>query len=60
MAQAAAAPVIRRKPPSAKLPSVKEVLYHPALPTLRKMDRDEVLQKLPTEHSRTTTDCTKG
>ena len=45
---------------SAKLASVKDVLYNPALPTLRKMDRDDAMSKLPSEHSRTTTNCTKG
>ena len=38
----------------------KEVLYNPHLPSLRRMDMDEVLQKLPDQHSRHTTPCTKG
>ena len=38
----------------------KEVLYNPHLPSLRRMDMDEVLQKLPDQHSRHTTPCAKG
>lgn len=37
----------------------KEVIYNPHLPSLRRMDMDEVLQKLPEQHSRHTTPCTK-
>ena len=40
-----------------KLASVKEGLYHPGLPTLRRMDRDTTMHRLPDEHSRTTTSC---
>lgn len=37
------------------LAAVKEGLYHPKLPTLRRMDMDSATQKLPDEHCRTTT-----
>ncbi|XP_068697276.1 sperm microtubule inner protein 8-like isoform X2 [Montipora capricornis] len=37
------------------LASVKEGLYHPMLPTFRRMDMDTAMHKLPEEHSRTTT-----
>ncbi|XP_046842488.1 uncharacterized protein LOC124436575 isoform X2 [Xenia sp. Carnegie-2017] len=40
------------------LASAKEGLYHPRLPTFRRMDMDTVSQKLPFEHSRTTTNLT--
>lgn len=36
-----------------QLVSVKEGIYHPRLPTIRQLDRDRVLQKLPDEHCRT-------
>lgn len=39
------------------LSAVKEDLYHPRLPTLRRMDMDDVGHKLPEAHSRTTTSC---
>ena len=35
-----------------KLVSVKEGIYHPTLPSLRKMDMDSVKSVLPDEHSR--------
>ncbi|XP_031571151.1 testis, prostate and placenta-expressed protein-like isoform X2 [Actinia tenebrosa] len=38
-----------------KLASVKEGLYHPMLPSFRRMDMDTAAHKLPDEHSRTTT-----
>lgn len=62
---AQAAPVRRyslgaARPMSAKLASVKDMLYHPNLPTFRQMDRDDVMRKLPTEHCRTTTTCSRG
>ncbi|XP_065915472.1 sperm microtubule inner protein 8-like [Dysidea avara] len=41
----------------AKLAGLKQGLYHPRLPTLRKMDMDTMTHKLPTEHARTTTTC---
>ena len=37
-----------------KLPAVKESLYHPKLPTFRRMDIDTAAHKLPDEHCRTT------
>jgi len=37
-----------------KLPAVKESLYHPSLPTFRRMDIDTAAHKLPDEHCRTT------
>ena len=37
-----------------KLPAVKECLYHPNLPTFRRMDIDTAAHKLPDEHCRTT------
>ena len=48
------------RPASAKLSGLKFELYHPRLPTLRRMDMDTVCHKLPIEHSRTTTTCTRG
>ena len=48
------------RPSSVKLASVKHELYHPHLPTLRRMDMDNTTHKLPTEHSRTTTTCSRG
>ena len=42
------------------LASVKEGLYHPMLPTFRRMDMDTAGHKLPEEHSRTTTPLTRG
>lgn len=46
--------------PKRRLTSVKEVLYNPRLPTLRRMDMDEVLKKLTDEHSRHSTPCNRG
>ena len=46
--------------PKRRLTSVKEVLYNPCLPTLRRMDMDEVLGKLQEDHSRHSTPCSKG
>lgn len=40
-----------------RLAAVKEGLYHPNLPTFRRMDMDTCAQKLPDEHCRTTTSC---
>ena len=37
------------------LAAIKTSIYNPALPTLRKIDRDDVLGKLSYEHSRHTT-----
>ena len=50
----------RERPSSVKLASVKHELYHPLLPTLRRMDMDDVAKRLPYEHSRTTTPCGRG
>lgn len=41
------------RPKSAKLAGLKFGLHDGTLPTLRKMDRDDVMQRLPHEHSRT-------
>lgn len=46
--------------PRRRLTAVKHTLYNPALPSLRRMSMDEVLGKLPEEHSRFTTPCSKG
>lgn len=46
--------------PKRRLTEVKEVLYNPCLPTLRRMDMDEVIGKLTDEHSRHSTPCDKG
>ena len=45
---------------SFKLPGVKEQLFHPRLPSLRRMDMDTVRHRLPDEHCRLTTPCTAG
>nr|XP_002131538.1 testis, prostate and placenta-expressed protein [Ciona intestinalis] len=39
------------------LAAVKEGLYHPRLPTLRRMDMDTATHMLSDEHCRTTTTC---
>ncbi|CAO2610403.1 Testis, prostate and placenta-expressed protein [Lemmus lemmus] len=41
------------------LAGVKHQLYHPALPTLRRMDMDSVKGCLPDEHSQSSTYCSK-
>ena len=47
--------------PKRRLTSVKEAgLYNPCLPTLRRMDMDDVLGKLVEDHSRHSTPCAKG
>lgn len=46
--------------PKRRLTAVKEGLYNPCLPTLRRMDMDEVLRKLTDEHSRHSTPCSRG
>lgn len=38
-----------------RLAAIKRGIYNPVLPTLRKIDRDDVLCKLSDEHSRHTT-----
>lgn len=42
---------------SVRLAAVKEGLFHPNLPTFRRMDMDTARHKLPDEHCRTTTSC---
>ncbi|XP_039265529.1 sperm microtubule inner protein 8-like [Styela clava] len=39
------------------LAAVKEGIYHPRLPSLRRMDMDTATHKLSDEHCRTTTSC---
>lgn len=39
------------------LAGVKDTLYHPRLPTLRRMEMDSMVHKLSDEHSRTSTPC---
>ena len=46
--------------PKRRLTSAKEALYNPCLPTLRRMDMDDVLRKLTDEHSRHSTPCSRG
>ncbi|XP_036604083.1 testis, prostate and placenta-expressed protein isoform X2 [Trichosurus vulpecula] len=41
------------------LPGVKQQLYHPYLPTLRRMDMDTVIAKLPDEHCQSSSYCSK-
>ncbi|CAG5135513.1 unnamed protein product [Candidula unifasciata] len=41
-----------------QIAAVKRQIFHPNLPTLRAMDRDTVLCKLPDEHCQSTTCCT--
>ena len=43
-----------------KLAAVKEGLFHPNIPTFRRMDMDTAGHKLPDEHCRTTTSCGPG
>jgi len=43
-----------------QLVSVKEGIFHPRLPTIRQLDRDQVLHKLPYEHSRTSLPTLEG
>ncbi len=43
-----------------QLAAVKEGIFHPRLPTLRRYDMDTEAQKLPSEHSRTTTSLKPG
>ena len=43
-----------------KLAAVKSGLFHPRLPTFRRMDMDTAAHKLPDEHCRTTTSCGPG
>lgn len=50
-------PIERRRN---QLAGVKQQLYHPALPSLRRMDMDSVTACLPDEHCQSTTYCGKG
>merc|ERR1719392_219365 len=45
------------KSPTYRLAAVKECLYNPELPTLRRMDMDSIACKLPHENSRLNTRC---
>ncbi|XP_041375679.1 testis, prostate and placenta-expressed protein-like [Gigantopelta aegis] len=40
-----------------QIAAVKDSLFHPCLPTIRRMDMDTTNQKLPDEHCRTVTSC---
>ncbi|GFN92316.1 testis, prostate and placenta-expressed protein [Plakobranchus ocellatus] len=42
-----------------KLVAVKEQILHPDLPSIRQIERDNMLSKLSDEHCRTTTGCTR-
>ncbi|XP_075045538.1 sperm microtubule inner protein 8 [Mixophyes fleayi] len=44
--------------PVYKLAGVKQTLYHPRLPSLRRMEMDTIGHKLSDHHSRTSTPCT--
>lgn len=57
---AAPAVLIPLEPKKTMLAGVKEHLYHPCLPTLRRMDMDTVANRLTDQHSRTSTTCCKG
>ncbi|NP_001159945.1 testis, prostate and placenta expressed [Saccoglossus kowalevskii] len=48
------------RPNYVKLSAVKEGMYHPKIPTFRRMDMDTAAHKLPEEHCRTTTTCGPG
>lgn len=48
------------EPPRNQLAGVKQQLYHPALPSLRRMDMDSVRACLSDEHCRSTTYCRRG
>uniref|UniRef100_A0A4W3H5V0 Uncharacterized protein n=1 Tax=Callorhinchus milii TaxID=7868 RepID=A0A4W3H5V0_CALMI len=45
-------------PMRVKLAAVKTGLFNPRLPSLRRMDTDDAMRKLPTEHSRHSTNST--
>ncbi|KAM4603202.1 sperm microtubule inner protein 8 isoform 1-T2 [Discoglossus pictus] len=45
--------------PLYKLSGVKHTIYHPVLPSLRRMEMDTVGHKLSDEHSRSSTPCTR-
>ncbi|CAF1055652.1 unnamed protein product [Rotaria sordida] len=46
------------QPHQSKLAAMKKQLYNPRLPTIRHMERDDVLCRLPDEHCRHTTSLT--
>ncbi|XP_070616736.1 sperm microtubule inner protein 8 isoform X2 [Erythrolamprus reginae] len=56
---AAPAVLIPLEPRKTMLAGVKDNLYHPCLPTLRRMDMDTVANRLTDQHSRTSTTCCK-
>ena len=43
-----------------QLSAVKTGLFHPKLPSFRRMDMDTAGNKLPDQHCRTTTSCGPG
>ncbi|XP_042294597.1 testis, prostate and placenta-expressed protein isoform X2 [Sceloporus undulatus] len=57
---ASPAVLIPLQPRKVMLAGVKDHLYHPFLPTLRRMDMDTVANRLTDEHSRTATGCSKA
>jgi len=40
--------------------TVKEGMFRPCMPRFRRFDMDDVIHKLPDEHSRVMTTCTRG
>ncbi|XP_061450226.1 sperm microtubule inner protein 8 [Rhineura floridana] len=56
---AAPAVLIPLEPKRVMLAGVKDHIYHPFLPTLRRMDMDTMANRLTDEHSRTATTCSK-
>ncbi|KAG8143832.1 hypothetical protein E2320_000982 [Naja naja] len=57
---AAPAVLIPLEPKKSMLAGVKEHIYHPCLPTLRRMDMDTMVNRLTDQHCRTSTTCSKG
>ncbi|XP_060644199.2 sperm microtubule inner protein 8 [Anolis sagrei] len=51
--------LIPLEPHKAQLAGVKSQIYHPALPSLRRMDMDTMANRLTDQHARTTTYCSK-
>ncbi|XP_044126976.1 testis, prostate and placenta-expressed protein [Bufo gargarizans] len=49
--------VLDKFSPMYHLAGVKHTLYHPRLPTLRRMEMDSMAHKLSDEHSRSSTSC---
>lgn len=45
---------------SVKLAAVKEGIFHPRLPSYRRMDMDTANSKLAEDHCRTSTSCSPG